>query len=158
LGVTRGDSLAKVSPKQFPSRLPTVTLDQAAQSQDGLSASLGPSHPGLFETLSDERFASCFHHPTGNRQAIADVLGIVHPGSLIAKVSQLGFQSFPFTASGATTMVLQDPNNPFGPIILFFKQYFQTLKLSFTAGGTFTPGLKSGRTATTLATSVSSWC
>jgi hypothetical protein len=125
LGITPGDSLAKVSPQQFPGRLPAVTLDQAAQGQDGLSTGLGPSHTGLFEALSDESFACCFHNPTGNRQSVADILGIMHSGSLIAEVSQLGFQSFPFTTLGATAMVLQDPNDPFGPIILFLEQYFQ---------------------------------
>jgi hypothetical protein len=120
--------------------LPAVTLDQAAQGQDRLSASLGPSHPGLFEALSDESFTCCFHDPTGNGQSVADVLSVVHPGALVTKVSQLGIQSFPFTPPGATPVVLQDPNDPFGSIIFFFEQYFQTLKFSFTTGGTFPPG------------------
>ena len=132
--LTHGDRLAKVSPQQFPSRLPTITLDQAAQGQDRLTAGLGPRHTGLLEALSDEGFAGRFHHPAANGQPVADVLSVVHPVSLIAKISQLALQSFSFAPPSTTTMVLQDANDAFGPIVLFFEQYFQTLKLGFAAG------------------------
>jgi len=138
--ITHRDSLAEVSTKQFPSRLPTVTLDQAAQGQDRLSAGLGPSHTRLLQALSDQCFAGSFHYATGNGQALADVFGVVHTMSLVAKVRQLGLQSFSFASLRSAAMILQHANDALGAIIIFFEQRFQSLKFGFAAGGTFTPG------------------
>ena len=138
--IAHRDRFSEVGAQQIPGRLPAVTLDQTAQGQDGLSTGDSPSHAGLLQTLGDERFAGCFDHTAGNGQSLADVLGIVHALSLIAKVSQLGFQSFPFSSSGSPVMVSQDPNDPLSALVIFLEQYFQALKLSLTAGRALTPG------------------
>src|SRR3990172_12543345 len=94
LGVAHGDRFAKVSTQQFPGWFPAVTLDQTPQGQNRLSASLGPGHARLLQALSYQGFAGGFDHPTGNGQALAEIFGVTHAVSLVAKGGQLGLQSF----------------------------------------------------------------
>src|SRR4030067_3246654 len=137
LGVTHGDRFPKVGTQQFPSWEPTVALDQTAQGQDGLSASLGPGHPRLLHALSDQGFARGFDHPTRNRQSLTEIFGVVHARVLIPKVGQLGLQSFAPVSLGSTAVILQHPNSTLKPGLVFLEQRFQALELRFAAGRAF---------------------
>jgi hypothetical protein len=110
-----GDRYTKVGAQQFPSWVPTVALDHTAQGQDGLPAGLGPDHPGLLHALSDQGFAGGFDNPTGNRQTLTEIFGVVHALVLIAKVSQLGLQSFSPVSLGSPAVILQHPNRAVHP-------------------------------------------
>jgi hypothetical protein len=81
--------------------MPSVTLDQAAQSQDRLTAMVCPAHTRAFQTLRDQGLATGFHHTTGNRKVQTKVFGVVHARLLIAEVGQYDYLQKTRGASGA---------------------------------------------------------
>ena len=134
------DNFAKIGAQQRPGRTPAVTLDQAAQGQDGLTASVGPGHTRAFQALRDQGFATGFHHTTGNGQVQANVFGIVHARLLIAEVGQFSLQAFAFIAAGQAALEAQGADDTFSAIIGFFEPGFQAFKVILAFLGAFAPG------------------
>ena len=78
LGIAHGDDAAKVSAEQRPSRVPTVTLNQAAQGQDSLSTFQSPGHARLLEALSDEGLAGGLDVAAADGQFVPSGGRVVH--------------------------------------------------------------------------------
>jgi len=102
----------------------SVTLDQAAQGQDRLTAMVCPGHTRAFQTLRDQGLATGFHHTTGNRKVQTKVFGVVHARLLIAEVGQFRLAAFALITAGQAALEAQGADDPFSTVSSFFEPGF----------------------------------